>query len=243
MITLLCPSRGRPDRFRTLMRSIDLTAAAPGLLELKLLVDADDPVRERYLQLARLWPGVTVQTIHERRPVPRILNDAAMRSTGELVFTIADDLEFSTQGWDRMILEAFASVPDRILIAWTNDGQDRDKCQHWVTSRECINAVGYFCWPEFEHFCGDEMAERIAKAVGRGLYLRDLVTRHMHFKHRDLNNEPLAARDETYAAKRVRDRGGKSMTDRDQARLRAIEPEIRRASARLRAVIAKRAAA
>jgi hypothetical protein len=234
MISLLCPSRARAPRFRAMLDSAIATAEDPRSFHVALLVDADDPQLAAYQAIEHAfcdWVELRIQP--ERRPVPAILNAAALEAPGEILFTVADDLVFKTRGWDRMLRQAFAAVPDRILVVWTNDGLDRDKAQHWACSRRVVELLGYFCWPDFEHFYGDEMIERIARKAGRGRYLRELVTQHRHFKHRDAENKPLAERDETYAAKRVRDDKGRSVTDRDKVRMDALLGEVDAAAARL----------
>ncbi len=221
-ISIVCPSRGRPLRFRAMAESALANAAAPVRVVIHLMVDRDDPELPRY---AELMPHQVVLTVNEHpgRSAPALMNELALDSRGDIVFAGSDDILFRTPGWDELLDGAFDQHPDGMLVAYTNDGRDRDKCEHFAVSRRWIQAVGCFMFAGFEHFCADELVERIGREVGRTLYLRELVTEHLHFKY------GKAAKDETYAMKRRED-----VSRRDQARLADMGEFIREAAGRVR---------
>ena len=221
-ISIVCPSRGRPLRFRAMAKSAITNAAAPARVVVHLVVDRDDPELARY---AEPLPRQVVLTVNEHpgKSAPALTNELAMESRGDIVFAGSDDILFRTPGWDELLDGAFDQHPDGMLVAYTNDGRDRGKCEHFAVSRRWIQAVGCFMFPGFEHFCGDELVERIGREVDRALYLRELVTEHLHFKY------GKAPKDETYAMKRRED-----VSQRDQARLAAMGEFILAAARRVR---------
>lgn len=233
-ISLIVASRGRPDRYVEMASSAQKLADRPGLLEFVLGVDDDDPTARRYP-----WHITT-----QRAPVPALYESLARRASGELLMFASDDIVFRTPGWDEIVRHQFMAVPDRLLLAYTNDGRNREKVEHFIVSREWVAALGWFQWAgdchglgPFEHFCCDEMLERIARGAGRLRFLRDLVTEHRHAKY------GKAESDATYQAKRGAGQDGTTMSDRDNRRLAAMQPEIDNGIARILGAIAQHAAA
>jgi len=214
-------------------------ADRPDRVHILLGVDADDPDRTRY---AETMPHQTVLLVNETpRPVPMLMDWLAKESRGDLVYSGADDLMFRSKGWDTAVQRAFEAVPDRLLVAYTNDllpGQTVHKVTHFFASREWIRIVGYFMAHEFEHFGGDEWVERIAKPVGRLQFLKNVHVEHMHKKYRGADGKPKAQNDETYDAKRRKAADGSCMSSRDVEVMRRLQPGIEAAQSRVRQAIA-----
>jgi len=224
-IALLCPSRGRPQRFADMAHSALWTASYPDRVMLYLTADCDDPKFDEYLKLP---PHRTVwhPNMVPGRKVPELLNELARRADEDILFAVSDDILFRTQGWDDILQAAFERYPDGLLVAYTNDGLDRDKCLHFAVSQRWLKFTGDLIWPGFEHFYGDEWVETLGRAIGRTVFLRDLVTEHMHYKYGKAPN------DATYSAKR-----GNGMSRRDGQRMQEQLPEIERIAERMRAAM------
>jgi hypothetical protein len=231
-IAILCPSRGRPQRFTDMVKSAMATASDVLNVHVMLLVDRDDPCLNEYVQA--VTPAVTLVVQEERVSCPAALDILAGMTDADLLIAGADDILFRTPGWDRELAHRFATAfPDRLGFAFFNDGRDRDKAEHFAVSQEWVKAVGYFMRPEYEHFCADEHVERIAKLVNRRLWLGGITLEHMHFKY------GKAAKDQTYAEKRTADAQGKSVSERDNERLRTfdVSGKIAAAAQRVRSAI------
>lgn len=216
-IDILCPSRNRPDRFTVMASSAVRMASHPERVRILLLVDKDDEALPEYVALAGM-PRVELIENDEKVGCPGLLNKLALQySKADLLMAGADDIEFRTEGWDVAIGAAFEAVPDQILVAYTNDGRDRDKCEHFVVSRRWVEIVGCFMWPGFEHFSGDGWVEDVGRRVGRLKFVREVVTEHMHFKY------GKAPKDALYASKRTADDKGRSVSDRDLLKMAETE--------------------
>lgn len=228
-ISLLTPSRGRPQQFRTMVDEALGLAVRPERLEVLLLIDADDSSLPQYL--GGKWPScVRIHRSERRVPsVPAAQNLLAGQASGLILLNATDDVIIRTPGWDAMIEEAFARHPDGLALVYTNCG--RDKVENFAVTKRWVEIAGSFLHPGYEHFSADEHAGEIAKRIGRAIFLPGLITEHMHFKH------GKAARDDTYAAKRTIDKSGRSVSDRDQARFRSFAGERDAAVARLRAAL------
>lgn len=224
-ISVICPSRGRPDRWARMVLSAHDLAASPARVNFIVLVDADDPRVAEYVNSARVWTTVLVN--RENRSAPALYNELACRHAGgELVVAASDDVVFRTRGWDLELDRFRAQFPDGLAVDYFDDGRNRDKCEHFVASRAWIDAVGYFMWPQYEHFCADTHVGEIARQAGRLRYLRGVVLEHCHFKY------GKAAKDETYLAKR-RD----AMHLRDEALFAWFAGERQAAATRVLAAI------
>lgn len=240
-IFILCPSRGRPERFVQMALSALATTRSTERLTFVLGLDWDDPDRGAYLDaIRRAGFGCAVVYDEMHKGVPawlELLHDQAvigpdvMPEAGDLFMTGCDDVLFRTPGWDVLLDQAFDQWPDGLGICYTNDGRYRDKCEHWICTRRWAEVLGYMAWPEFEHFCADQWMEEVAKRIGRCRFLREVVTEHMHFKY------GKAPRDATYDAKRGKGRDGRSMSDRDNALYAALASERDRAVEKLAAAM------
>lgn len=183
-------------------------AADPSSIEILAYVDADDPTFPQY-QEECITDGVG-WVVGPRKPVPTALDWLASQALGQILMAGSDDILFRTRHWDKKVKAAFAAVPDGMLVAYTNDGRAREKCEHFFTTKRWVEAVGYFMPDCLEHFAGDTWVEDIAKRVGRLVFLREVVTEHVHFKY------GKAAKDATYQRTRA-----DNMAGRDTEKLNA----------------------
>lgn len=232
-IALVTPTRGRPERFRQMAQSALTLAKDQERVFIIGGVDADDPMLKGYLPVTD--PAVWVRRYEKRKTVPYIYNELAhdARVNGaDVVMMTNDDVLFRTKHWDELLAKYVGMYPDKLVCVAPNDECHSGKANFWFVTREWINAVGYFCWPEFEHFCGDTMTELIAKKAGRFIYAADITCEHMHPKYGKAPN------DETYRACRVRGADGTNASDRDIARMKALNGEMNQAANRIHAAIA-----
>jgi hypothetical protein len=92
-VSLLVPTRGRPDQIASMWASACATASRPNDLELVIYVDDDDPT---------VLPDLGDATIIHG---PRIVlsdcwNKCAAAATGDILWLGNDDVLFRTPGWD-----------------------------------------------------------------------------------------------------------------------------------------------
>jgi glycosyl transferase/beta-hydroxylase protein BlmF len=222
-IDLICPSRSRPQRFKAMVDSALALATHPESVITYLMLDRDDPKLEEYA----LHPQVALYMNQTPgRSVPAMMNELSVYTQGDLLFAASDDILFRTTGWDDILRETFERHEDRLLVAYTNDGRDRDKCTHFAVHRRWLEVSGYYVWPGFEHFYADEWCYRIGAAIGRSVYLRNLVTEHMHYRF------GKSKKDETYASKR-----NDGQSERDAARMKELLPLVDEISGRMRSAM------
>ena len=172
-ISILCPTRGRPENVRRLIDSVVETATVPP--EFVFYVDEDD----KTFPASVPYPDVKV-IVGERILMSKMWNRLAQAATGEILMMGGDDLIFKTKGWDDQVRRAFAAFPDRLIFVHGDDGIYGDKFgTHGFLHRNWMDAVGYFVPPYFASDFNDTWWNDVSNALGRRVPL-NFVTEHLH---------------------------------------------------------------
>lgn len=193
LISVLLPSRGRPELFRRMYDSLMETVVYPTRVEMIVWIDNDDsdyprypwswPFLEEELERQQRAQESRIRYIRgERQLLSACWNDCYAVSQGEIVMHCGDDLTFDTPGWDVMVREAFAACDDKILFVHGNDLGPHGETfgTHGFVHRRWIEAVGYFLPPLFSSDWNDVWLNEVAEAIGRRQLL-DFVTEHHHY--------------------------------------------------------------
>ena len=174
-ISVLCPTRGRPENVRRLAATALGTAA--GVIELVLYADDDAP--GSVPQDVAVMPWVKVVT------GPRIVlsdtwNKCWERASADVFMMCGDDVAFRTPGWDQVVLAEFGRWADRIVFVHGEDGiQGPGFGSHGFIHRKWADTVGYFSPPWFScDFC-DTWLNHVAITLGRSVRV-PILTEHMH---------------------------------------------------------------
>lgn len=182
MISLLCPTRKRPDQLRRMVDSMKKTihGYSPQVV---CYVDDDDRSYDDFDGYGR-----DVQFIYGPRIVlSNTWNKCAGKSIGDIFGQMNDDIIFKTPGWDHMVEEAFAASKDKILMVHGSDGSGKGTASgigqfapHPFVHRRWFEVLGYFTPPFFSSDYGDTWINDLANGIGRREYL-PFVVEHMHF--------------------------------------------------------------
>jgi hypothetical protein len=225
MISILCPTRGRPDILRRMVRSARDTAAEPLRLEFLVYLTPDDPRLHDYKQVIfdeRVYP-----VTGPRRVLGECWNVLAEVATGDLLMQANDDIVFRTPGWDGMVRREFDSCPDKILMVFGDDlGCHRGQFgPHPIVHRRWVNALGYFVPGMFAGDYTDTWVNEVARILGRDRFL-PFVVEHCHHLF------GKAVVDETY-----QERTRAEQSDNWGAKYAAMAPDRARDAEKLRAVM------
>jgi hypothetical protein len=191
MISLLCPTRGRPAQCRRLIDSVHATVSdASG--EIIFYQDDDDP-------LAFLAPHMIRGP---RVSLGAMFNSCASIARGEILMMMGDDCVFRTPGWAGMVEQAFAESRDKVLMVHGDDLVPHNKGRFGVfptIHRRWLDATGYFVPPQFVGDFADNWLNDIADALGRRRAL-PFIQEHLHVAW------GKAPEDDTYREKWARDK-------------------------------------
>jgi len=175
VISILCPTRGRPQMVERMMRSVRDTQA--GDVEIILAFDNDDPSRVRQYEDAD-------EVITGSGTVGEYWNRMATMARGDIIMMGNDDFFYVTPDWDQIVTNAVEhEFPDGIYVAWTDDGSGKahERCAVPIVSKEWINTLGYFCPAGFRFFYNDTWIAELGRRIGRELYIGNALVEHRHF--------------------------------------------------------------
>jgi hypothetical protein len=184
LISLLVPTRKRPEKFKRMALSALATAEKP--IEILAYVTWDDEESKALIALSderEIQRSKDLKVIvGKRRIMSDLWNALLPHATGDIFMQCADDVVFRTPCWDRYVEEAFAAVPDKILLAFANDGSPNG--ERFATlpfvHRRWTQTIGYFTGPGFAVDFSDTWPFDVATMVGRVKYL-PLLIEHEHW--------------------------------------------------------------
>lgn len=179
MISVLVPTRNRPDSVERLLDSAFETAKTE--IEFIFYVDRDDPRKLEVENAIGAGGGKILNGGDERIVLSQMWNRCAAVASHDVMMHCGDDIVFRSDGWDERVLETFEQFPDRIVFVHGRDGyQDANLGTHGFLHRRWVDAVGYFVPPYFSSDYNDLWLTEVAHELGRRVYLRDVYTEHMH---------------------------------------------------------------
>jgi hypothetical protein len=179
MISLLCPTRGRPERAEQLLDSFLETQNNQN--EIIFALQSDDPALDLYKKKIKkraviLEPSCTVH----------YWNTLAKMAKGNLLTLIGDDVIIKTKGWDTAFEDASNIYKDKMFIITTQDGRSTPRAApdmlptpHPTISREWYNTLGYLAFPGLFHYYADDWNSKIARKINRQINLYDVTFEHL----------------------------------------------------------------
>jgi len=178
-ISILCPTRGRPENVKRLVDSVLSTASRSDYLEILFYVDNDDPSFPEDLEIHEnvkvfRGPNIWISNAH---------NFLYVQSRGSILFSAGDDMIFQTVGWDNIIREKFQQIPDGIGLVFGNDlGTHAGKiATHGFFHRNWVDALGTWVQPG-RGSIWDMWSTENARLINRLFFLKDLVIEHRHYR-------------------------------------------------------------
>jgi hypothetical protein len=197
LISVLVPSRGRPDGLMKMIVSAAKMATHERRVEFIVRLDFDDPKLEEYF-----WPRLEGVTYIQgpRELLSACWNRCYESAKGEILMHAGDDITFNTPGWDVRVREEFQKLPDRIGLVFGDDLSPNfpDLATHGFLHRRWVDTVGYFLPPLFSSDWNDVWISEVAKQLGRFVPMPDVVIEHRHYIF------GKAERDSTYAEREER---------------------------------------
>lgn len=179
MISLLCPTRHRPEQCKRMVESVLATSVAGNV---SIILGVQDAVSNVYAsQLSSKNNNVLIATMPEW-PTVHSWNSmaiSAMKNELNNLFMLAsDDIIFSTPGWDEAIINHYNQLKEKIHVYHFQDSRDIDGTPHPIVSREYIDALGYFLPPIFLHWHVDSWTVSISRSCNVFTHLREYELIH-----------------------------------------------------------------
>lgn len=199
MLTVIVPSRGRPDAALDLINAIVDTRQIAST-NVVIAVDSDDPMLDLYREVGMVRADVSRIEVVKGGWMVAALNEAAARVVEDPAVTavgfLGDDHRPRTPGWDAAYLTALQQMGAGVVYG-------NDLLQYDFVPTQCamtadiIRRLGWMAHPTLKHMYVDTLWRDMAEPAGKLRYLPDVVVEHLHY----LNNK--ATMDAGY--KRVND--------------------------------------
>ena len=173
-MTILVPSRGRPENIIRLMDAWSTTTTRN--TRLLILVDDDDPKLDEYLAIT----NIDIQ-VGPRLRIGGTLNTVAPIEATKCfaIGFMGDDHLPRTKGWDDRFLTALKEA--RVGVAWGNDlyhGANLPTAV--VMTSNIVTTLGYFVMPGGIHLFLDNFWLAIGRGLDSAHYLDDVIIEHIH---------------------------------------------------------------
>lgn len=182
VISLLCPTRGRPASMQRIWDSVVETASSLEKIEMLYYIDDDDqPSLDMFAELREKYPDNLILLQGPSIVLSEMWNRCSEACSGTIIGCCGDDIVFRTSEWDTMLRDEFAKYDDRILMVYGRDGiQDQRLATHPFISKKWVEVTGYFFPPYFEFGYNDAWITDVAARIKRIQYLPEFYTEHMH---------------------------------------------------------------
>jgi hypothetical protein len=193
LISVLCPSRGRPDRLKTMMQSALSTAKDPENIEFCVWIDFDD---DSYKELIDGNEFKNLRILRGPRvALSSMYNGLLLVASGDFFLWVGDDVEFRTNSWDKIIVDAMNKFENKIGLVYVNDlGKYEQKHANiGMLHRNWVETLGFILTPHLRDNGPDAWISDVARQVNRCTYLKSVEIEHM--QHR----QGKAKLDKTYS--------------------------------------------
>lgn len=183
MITVICPSRGRPANAERLTKSFMLTKSHSST-QMIIAVDSSDSTLDGYADVINNGERAGMFLLNvaaERRNMVQTLNQAATYEASDdhvgILGFVGDDHLFETQGWDEMLIDAL----EPNMIAYGDDGHQGANLPTAVfMDANIVRTLGWMAPPGFRHLFVDNAWRALGERLGTLRYLPDLRVTHLH---------------------------------------------------------------
>lgn len=184
LISLLLPTRGRPELVARFFDSVVNTADHLHAIEVILYVDEDDP-GSHHLDGG---PLQTVRIIGPNRSMGAYNTECYKASRGQIIVLVNDDMVMRTSGWDRELRAMDSRFSDRIYLGYCNDLLkkgglatfpilSRSTCELLIDPYPTAYTGAFIDFHLFDIF------KRIQhQGFERIIYLHDVVFEHLHYR-------------------------------------------------------------
>lgn len=179
MISILCPTRGRPAELKRMIDSAFATAHNPADIRVMYFVGSDDPKIHEYPKELRNcmmlvgppWSAVMASNYLSMK-CKEYFPDTKLFMVG------SDDMILSDRGWDGALKEHYGKLNNKIHVYSLRDSRDANGTPHPIMTKEYIDAMGYFLPPIFLHWFVDTWTVQIARSNKLFTHLMDYLLIH-----------------------------------------------------------------
>ena len=184
-ISVLIPSRNRPQNLKELCESLFDNASDPNQIEVIVYLDLDDSYIEEcveyFAELNTRYINPSKLIIGPKLVLSDYPNKLLQIASSDIFMNLGDDMRCRSEGWDKIIIDTINEYPDKINFVYVDDGYwGPDLASHHIIHRNYVECLGYFYPPIFDFGYSDTWMFQVAQKVGRIKFL-PILFEHMHY--------------------------------------------------------------
>jgi hypothetical protein len=179
-ISILIPTRERSIKFERFLKSILKTTLKKNRCEVLILIDLDDPEKNRYLEIIKNYNEcqIDIKIYHDALNTHAKRNNLlAQKSTGDILFPANDDMLFVTENWDQLLdIEFSKNKKNYPLCVWVNSGNKYPYlfCHYPIVNRIWYQKLGYIGCELFNFWYLDTWICDLAKRSNFFIYSKKI---------------------------------------------------------------------
>jgi hypothetical protein len=174
-VSLLVPTRNRPDYLKKFIASYFATTSGGNDSEIVFRIDFDDP---KTLQILAEYdfPIIIGPRRLGYRSLPGFYNEMARLASGDILMCCNDDVVIETPGWPQLIIEAANKYPDGIFNIGISTVRLEENYVFSCVSRKLVERLGFINDERLVY--SDIFLKDVAKHFGRLSKLWSVRFRH-----------------------------------------------------------------
>ncbi len=184
-IAILTPSRGRPEKLSSFVKSVHSLANETSRVLTYTYVDNDDLKINSYKKEAILFPDNNHLVIGPPQSVSiswNVIAKKAIEDKADILIMGNDDMVYRTVGWDDLLELEVLKFPDRIFCMWFEDlNKGPNHCAFPIVSKEWYETLGYFTPGHFHFAFNDTWIFDIASKIKREHFIPYIINEHLHY--------------------------------------------------------------
>ena len=173
MISLLCPTRGRPENVFKQIKQFRETQKEKN--EFLFYIQNDDEKKNEYIKVFKQL-NHNDYIIDDFTFTGHMWNKLADIAKGDILMLMGDDAEIVTKDWDIKMKESVKDIKDNIYILGVVD--EKGSCPFPAMHKDLKKILNYFHPPMFLHRYGDTYLCKLGIAVNRFIICKDILFKH-----------------------------------------------------------------
>ena len=177
MISLIVPTRNRPDNIKRLYDSWLQTSSESELI----IIADDDDVNDYSFHGVKVIRGIRQNAIEK-------INIGALNSKFDVIGFCGDDCVIESINWENEVLKAMTKP---LSLVYVNDGVNKHTVpNHVFMTRKLYDTLGWFAHPDIVHCYADHVWRKIGQHLNKynkGVFIKvdKAIFRHLHPNYND----------------------------------------------------------
>jgi glycosyltransferase involved in cell wall biosynthesis len=182
-ISIILPTRLRPEKAKNFLFSLKKNCEAPNSVEIILCLDEDD---KSYQDFEPIFVHTKIIKT-KRRGLGATIFTGIKNSTGEIIFICNDDVSVETFGWDKEFRKVHNSFTDKIYLFSPNDLNKKGAVFVFPGfSRKVFELLNNYPKAYAGAFMDNHLFEVFRSlefhGYDRKVFLSKMIFRHQHYK-------------------------------------------------------------